>query len=314
MRPIRDGLTGISLRPWTAEVARGINEFVRDVLDPEFPQGREVAASPGLGPFSDPADPTLTRTTDVVLLTTGNDLGKIAARRLAAAFPDMAIVVEQPVPRLDLVRSRVRRLGPVRVAGQLAFLLLARALHRASQRRIDAILEENALEPRWPDGCERFAVPSANSPECVARLAALKPRVVLLLGTRVINRRTLAALPVPLINYHAGITPKYRGIHGGYWARTEGDLGNFGVTVHLVDTGIDTGAVLYQARLAPAPADNYATFPYLQLAAALPLIEQAARDAIAQKLVPQAVDLPSRLWSHPTLWGYVAAGLRKGAW
>ncbi|HUI97430.1 MAG TPA: formyl transferase [Xanthobacteraceae bacterium] len=256
----------------------------------------------------------MTRTTDLVLLTTGNDLGKIAARRLAAAFPDMAIIVEQPVPRLELVRSRVKRFGRMHVAGQLAFILLARALHRASQRRIDEILKQNALEPRWPDGCERFEVPSANSPECVARLAALHPRVVLLLGTRVINRRTLAALPVPLINYHAGITPKYRGIHGGYWARTEGDLDNFGVTVHLVDTGIDTGAVLYQARLAPSPADNYATFPYLQLAAALPLIEQAARDAIAQKLVPRPVDLPSRLWSHPTLWGYVAAGLRKGAW
>jgi folate-dependent phosphoribosylglycinamide formyltransferase PurN len=314
MPPIRDGLTGISPRPWTAEVARGINEFVRGVLDPELPLGQDVAASSGLAPFSDPADPTLTRTTDVVLLTTGNDLGKIAARRLAAAFPDMAIIVEQPLPRLDLVRSRVKRFGPLHVAGQLAFILLARVLHHASQRRIDAILAENALEARWPEGCARFAVPSANSAECVARLAALKPRVVLLLGTRVINRRTLAALPVPLINYHAGITPKYRGIHGGYWARTEGDLGNFGVTVHLVDTGIDTGAVLYQARLAPAPADNYATFPYLQLAAALPLIEQAARDAIAQKLAPQPVDLPSRLWSHPTLWGYVAAGLRKGAW
>jgi folate-dependent phosphoribosylglycinamide formyltransferase PurN len=314
IRSIRAGLTGLSLRPWTVELARGINEFVRDVVDPELPQERRVAASAGLGPFSEPADPSLTRTTDVVLLTTGNDLGKIAARRLAAAFPDMAIIVEQPVPRLDLVRSRIKRFGPVHVAGQLAFILVARAMHRASQRRIAEILQQNTLEPCWPDGCERFAVPSANAPECVARLAALKPRVVLLLGTRVISRRTLAALPVPLINYHAGITPKYRGIHGGYWARTEGDLGNFGVTVHLVDTGIDTGAVLYQTRLVPAPADNYATFPYLQLAAALPLIEQAAHDAIAQKLVPQAVDLPSRLWSHPTLWGYVAAGLRKGAW
>jgi len=31
-------------------------------------------------------------------------------------------------------------------------------------------------------------------------------------------------------------------------------------------------------------------------------------------LVAQKVDLPSGLWSHPTLWGYVWAGLRQGAW
>jgi hypothetical protein len=72
--------------------------------------------------------------------------------------------------------------------------------------------------------------------------------------------------------------------------------------------------VLYQARLTPTHADNYATFPYLQLAAALPLMEQAARDALAGKLAPQTVNLPSRLWSHPTIWSYVAAGLRRGAW
>jgi len=314
IRPAGARVTGLSLGSWTVDVARGIDEFVRHIVDPELPRGRQVVASPCVGPPIDPANPTLSKTAEVVLLTTGNDLGKIAARRLAAAFPGMAVVVEQPVPRGELVRSRVRRLGALHVLGQLAFIALARALHHASQRRIDAILRQHALEPRWPDGCERFEVPSVNSPECVARVAALNPRVILLLGTRIINRRTLAALPVPLINYHAGITPKYRGIHGGYWAKTEGDLANFGVTVHLVDPGIDTGAVLYQARLDPAPADNYATFPYLQLAAALPLIEQAGHDALSGKLAPRAVDLPSRLWSHPTIWGYVAAGLRRGAW
>ena len=253
-------------------------------------------------------------TSDVVFLTTGSDLGKIAASRLAEAFPDVTIVVERPASRRDLLRSRIKRLGLGHVVGQIGFVGVARILHHASQRRIREILHQHHLEPRWPDGCERIEVPSVNSPECLACLAELKPRVILVLGTRILSRATLAAIDVPLINYHAGITPKYRGVHGGYWARTEGDLANFGVTVHLVDPGIDTGAVLYQARLVPAPSDNYATFPYLQLATVLPLLEQAAHDALASKLAPQTVDLPSRLWSHPTIWGYLAAGLFSGAW
>ena len=256
----------------------------------------------------------MTQSTEVVFLTTGNPLGQIAARRLAAAFPSLKIIVEPPVARSTLLRRRIKRLGPLHVAGQLAFGVLARGLCHVSRRRIAEILEQHRLEPRWPDGCERIEVPSVNSPECIACLDRLDPRVVLLLGTRIIDRNTLAAVKVPLINYHAGITPKYRGIHGGYWAKAEGDLENFGVTVHLVDPGIDTGAVLYQARLMPTHADNYATFPYLQLAAVLPLMEQAARDALAGTLKPQTVDLPSRLWSHPTIWGYVAGGLRRGAW
>jgi methionyl-tRNA formyltransferase len=157
-------------------------------------------------------------------------------------------------------------------------------------------------------------VPSVNAPECIALLQRLDARVVLVVGTRIIARSVLSAVAAPFINYHDGVTPKYRGIHGGYWAAAEGDLGNFGVTAHLVDAGIDTGDVLYQARLAPQASDNYATFPYLQLAAALPLMAQAAQDAIDGGLKPRKVDLPSRLWSHPTLWGYVAIGLRRGVW
>ena len=267
-----------------------------------------------LGPQSGRTDQILTQSTELVFLTSGNELSRITARRLAATFPDLKIIVEEPVARSALLLGRIKRLGPLHVAGQLAFGVLARGLHYASRRRIGEILQQHRLEARWPDGCERIEVPSVNLPECVACLDRLNPRVILLLGTRIIDRKTLAAIKVPLINYHAGITPKYRGIHGGYWAKAEGDLENFGVTVHLVDPGIDTGAVLYQARLRPTDADNYATFPYLQLAAVLPLMEQAARDALAGKLAPQTVNLPSRLWSHPTIWSYVAAGLRRGAW
>ena len=256
----------------------------------------------------------MSQPTEVVFLTCGHDLGRIAAWRLAADFPGVKIVVEQSVSRSELLRRRIKHLGLLRVAGQVAFIFFSRILAFVSRRRIARLLGENRLEARWPDGCERIDVPSVNSPECIACLARLDPRVVLLLGTRIINRATLAAIKVPVINYHAGITPKYRGIHGGYWAKAEGDLENFGVTVHLVDPGIDTGAVLYQARVAPTAQDNYATFPYLQLVAALPLMERAARDALAGTLKPQTVDLPSRLWSHPTIWGYLARALRIGAW
>jgi len=157
-------------------------------------------------------------------------------------------------------------------------------------------------------------VPSVNSPECIGHLQRLQPQAILVVGTRIIDREVLRAIDAPFINYHAGITPKYRGVHGGYWAKAEGDQHNFGVTVHLVDEGIDTGGVLYQGRLAPTAQDNYSTYPYLQLAAALPLLERAARDAEAGTLRTQKVDLPSRLWSHPTLWHYIKTGWRSGVW
>jgi methionyl-tRNA formyltransferase len=250
----------------------------------------------------------------VVLLTCEGESGRIAARYLAARFPALATIVEHPMSRSLLLRRRIKRLGFAHVGGQLAFMAFQRMQQKASRRRIAEIMRVAGLDARWPAESEVIEVPSVNSPECIGHLRRLQPRAILVVGTRIIAGQVLRGTDAPFINYHAGITPKYRGVHGGYWAKAEGDLGNFGVTVHLVDEGIDTGEVLYQARLAPTVKDNYSTYPYLQLAAALPLLERAAYDATAGTLRVEKVDLPSHLWSHPTLWRYVKTGWRRGVW
>lgn len=253
-------------------------------------------------------------TGEVVLLTIDTDLARIAARDLAGRFPDLVVIVEQRVGRLALLRSRMRRFGLAHLIGQMGFMLVYRVQRRMARRRIAEIAQQHRFDPRWPADRNPVRVASVNGADCIARLQQLKPRVVLVVGTRIISRKLLAAVDSPFINYHAGITPQYRGIHGGYWARAVGDDANFGVTVHLVDPGIDTGAVLYQARLAADARDNYSTYPYAQMAAALPLLQRAAGDALAGALVVQPTDAPSRLWSHPTLWDYVRTGLRRGVW
>jgi folate-dependent phosphoribosylglycinamide formyltransferase PurN len=251
---------------------------------------------------------------DVVLLVIDNPLCRIAAWRLAARFPDLTIIVERRVPRLRLIRSRIRRFGVVHTVGQITFILYSRLLRRAATGRIGEIVTASGLEARWPDRVDRIDVVSVNAPDTIARLQALRPKVVLVVGTRIISSKVLDAVAAPFINYHDGITPKYRGIHGGYWASARNDLANFGATVHLIDPGIDTGDVLYQVRLRPLGEDNYATFSYLQLAAALPLLVRAAEDAIGGTVTAQTVDLPSHLWSHPTIWGYLTTGVCRGAW
>jgi phosphoribosylglycinamide formyltransferase 1 len=253
-------------------------------------------------------------TETIALLTIDTDIGRMAACCLARRFPDLTIIVENRVSRLVLLRGRVRRLGFVQAFGQLAFMAFGRVLTLLSHRRIATLIRHFELDASWPDGVARKSVSSVNAPECIDKLKALAPRAVLVVGTRIISAKVLAAIDAPFINYHAGITPKYRGIHGGYWAKAEDDLANFGVTVHLVDPGIDTGPILYQARQTPEPQDNYATFPYLQLAAGLPLLAKAGQDALAGTLAPKKADMPSQIWSHPTLWEYVFNVLRRGAW
>ena len=150
--------------------------------------------------------------------------------------------------------------------------------------------------------------------ECRAAIDRLKPAVVMLAGCRLLSRQTLAALPCPVLNYHAGITPKYRGMNGGYWALATGDAGNFGATVHLVDAGVDTGDVLHQVRGKPGHGDNIALYALRLAAMSRETCAKSVEDVLGGRLAPVAPDLPSRQWYHPTIWFYLWTGLTRGVW
>ena len=138
-------------------------------------------------------------------------------------------------------------------------------------------------------------------------LQEIEPNLVIVNGTRIISKRILASINCPIINIHTGITPKYRGVHGGYWALTENDLQNFGTTLHHVDQGIDTGAVLAQIKGQPTAADNFATYPLLQYQIAIEILSKivgAFADGCPPASIPAAT-LESKLWYHPTAWEYL---------
>ena len=117
-------------------------------------------------------------------------------------------------------------------------------------------------------------------------------------------------MPATFINTHQGITPQYRGSHGAYWALHEDDRNHCGVTVHLVDAGIDTGNIIGQAMTEPTPADSFVTYPYLQTAAALPILHKAISEARQDTLETRAISGPSAVWYHPGATQYLRALLR----
>jgi folate-dependent phosphoribosylglycinamide formyltransferase PurN len=253
----------------------------------------------------------------IVLLAGPGEPTSIVYHYLAARFSDVVVVMEESVPRVTLARRRARRLGWPTVLGQIAFVTVALPLlRRSSKARADEILAESGLDVSTIGDVHHVA--SVNAPETAAMLRRLAPAVVVVNGTRIIADTILGAVPCPFINIHAGITPRYRGVHGGYWALAEGRPDLVGTTVHVVDAGIDTGGVLARSYFTPTPADDFATYPYRHLADGLPLLaEQVDRVLAGQELrflgPAEAADaVESRLRWHPTLWGYVWTRLRRG--
>lgn len=250
----------------------------------------------------------------IVVLCTGSPLAAMFINGIRKRFPDAVMLREEPESKLAILRRRGRLIGWTQAIGQAAFGVVAKMIGKRSAPRLAEIMETYDLDPQPHCRQSWIEVGSVNSEACRAALIAAKPDVVLVYGTRILKSATLACVAAPFINYHAGYNPLYRGQHGAYWALVSGDRDHAGLTIHLVDEGVDTGGVLYQSVSQFTPADNIATYQYRQMADAIPLMIRAADDALAGRLQVQRNPLPSKQWFMPTVWGYFRAGLAKGIW
>ncbi|HAH11766.1 MAG TPA: formyl transferase [Alphaproteobacteria bacterium] len=251
----------------------------------------------------------------IVVLTTGSGLANMLVNKLAAHFGPLTVIQEAGEDASTIFRRRKKMLGWWNAMGQHLFTYYGlRIVGRLSRRRMHAIWAAHGLESDLKPGNAVHKVPSVNSPECRALLTALNPKVVAVYGTRIIKKDTLHAIEAPFINYHAGMNPKYRGQSGAYWALRNGDQAHAGLTIHLVDEGVDTGSVIFSERSEFDRSDTFPTYHFVQMAQAAPLMIRAIEDALGGRLKTIKPNLPSSQYFMPTLWGYAWAGLTKGVW
>lgn len=248
-----------------------------------------------------------------IVLLAGDGLStRVMYHGLREEFDIVEVMIERKPSALKMLRYRARKLGVVQTLGQFGFVLYSRLLGRASRSRIEQLLHRHELSDAPIPPQVITHVVSANERSVAKRLRQLSPQAVVVNGTRILSKKLLAAVDAPFINTHMGITPIYRGVHGGYWALANNDRAHCGVTVHMVDAGVDTGGILYQASITPEADDNFATYPILQLVQGMPLMRAALRDVVAGRLVPRVSEGPSQQWYHPTLLGYWKTRLQRG--
>ena len=235
----------------------------------------------------------------VVLLAGDGESTKLMFNGIKDEFFVERVIIENSKSKVQLIRRRIVTLGAFKVLGQVFFWL-----QKQSKKRIVEIKQDKKLSDKKIDNDLVLKVDTVNSKEVVNILQKINPDVVVVNGTRIISDKILNSIGAEFINTHTGITPKYRGVHGGYWALTECDKENCGVTVHLVDSGIDTGGILYQETIDISKSDTFNTYPYLQMSLAIPLMKRAIKNVASQSYKIQANNTPSKLWTHPTILEY----------
>lgn len=243
---------------------------------------------------------------EIVLLAVACEATNMLYHYLKQYFTITKVIVESPIPKTTLVRRRAKRFGYVKALGQVAFQLsIVPFLRWKSQNRLTEIYQQYNLQKAELPIDKIINISSINSKQARRLLRELSPKIVVINGTRIISRKTLRATNAHFINMHVGITPLYRGVHGGYWALANRQPQHCGVSIHLVDTGIDTGGILAQTRIQPSEKDNFVTYPILQFAEGLPLLQKAITETWQGELVTLTPPKgESNLWLHPTIWEY----------
>ncbi len=248
----------------------------------------------------------------IVILGRDNDSTIMLYNYLSMKYENIILIMENPQSYTEFFKRRIKKLGWRKVTGQVVFILYTKVLCRLSQKRIREIITKSGFTKDINSNIDIKKVFSINSKECKKILKQISPAIVILNGTRIVSTEILNSIDAPFVNIHAGITPKYRGVHGAYWALANRDIKNCGVTVHLVDEGIDTGGILYQKTITPTEKDNFCTYPYLQFCAGVKLLEKAIEDIFLNRAKPYSKDLASKLWYHPTIVEYIKNFIRLG--
>lgn len=155
---------------------------------------------------------------DVMLDAYINEFGRAGVR----------VIREQPapLPRLwSFFKRRVRNRGIFSaldaVACRVAMAIDAPAVKLASVQ---------------PD----LVTKDVNDPSVVDFIREQGVGLVVLSVCSLLSAAQLSRFHVPVLNVHNGINPRYRGA-GNIWALAEDRPSTVGVTVHLVDSGVDTG-------------------------------------------------------------------------
>lgn len=166
---------------------------------------------------------------------------------------ELSGIVVRRIVDLRRLRSELRLEG-MRMVRKVWRKLGARqgAPGARGERGFDEVVGELGVAPRSlaafarRRGIPHRRVSDHNSDEAIGLLRRLSPDVVVYTGGGLIRAPLLEMPRHGILNAHMGVLPAYRGLDTVEWPLLEGraEAVDLGVTLHLMDAGVDTGPVV----------------------------------------------------------------------
>jgi methionyl-tRNA formyltransferase len=115
------------------------------------------------------------------------------------------------------------------------------------------VKDESEYEAKIADLCKKHNIrcirkADSKSPEFISQVEESSPDLVFLLWwPLIISKEAIDIARMGWVNLHTSFLPYNRGMYPYYWAVV--DKTPFGVTMHLVDEGVDSGPILFQKEI-----------------------------------------------------------------
>jgi folate-dependent phosphoribosylglycinamide formyltransferase PurN len=132
---------------------------------------------------------------------------------------------------------------------------------------------------------EMIGVNDLNGAESIAALLRMQTDILLLGGVPIIRANVLSVPKICALNVHMGLLPSFRGMNVAEWAVFCN--APVGVTVHQVDSGVDTGAILYREEIDVSGCTNIEAMRAKVSATQHHVLAKCTRLLVDEQLVPQ---------------------------
>jgi Formyl transferase len=103
-------------------------------------------------------------------------------------------------------------------------------------------------------GIATIDIGALNTEETLRQLRETRPDLLVHAGGGILRQPVLSIPRLGTVNAHMGLLPHYRGMNVAEWAALNGDV--VGCSVHLIDSGIDTGDILCDREVGMANAST----------------------------------------------------------
>lgn len=132
-----------------------------------------------------------------------------------------------------------------------------------------------------------FEPSNPNVPEFVGLMRELEPDLLAAVGYLCRLKDPVLSVPrLAPVNFHASLLPAYRGKHPVFWALRNGERWS-GLTIHVMDSGLDTGDILYQVKVRTRKGDTVSSLYDRIMDHSVRLVPRLVQDAEHGRLNPR---------------------------